>query len=121
MAGARVTGLRETVRALEKYGAEASDLKDAFSAISSLVHRKAANRVRRATGALAASIRPSRTKNKAVLKAGGARLPYAVVQHWDPQRGNQYLSVPADESVPEALDLIAAELRAIARGLGFTT
>ena len=33
-------------------------------------------------GALAASIRPGATTKAGVIRAGGARVPYANVQHW---------------------------------------
>lgn len=114
----RVTGLREAVRALEKYGADAEDLKAAFAEITKLVQTKADRRVQRDTGALAATIRPSKTKNKAVVRAGGARVPYAPRAHWSADQGTRFLSEPADETVPEALRLIEKELSEIAHDLG---
>lgn len=114
----RVTGLRESVKALEQYGARTDDLKTAFGKITGLVVRKGQARVQRDTGALADSIRPAKSKNKSVVRAGGARVPYAPRAHWSPDQGTRFLSEPAAETVPEAIDLIIADLDAIARALG---
>lgn len=80
--GVRVEGLRETVRSLERMGVEVSDLKAAFKKIGTVVANDAKNLTPVLTGRLAASIRPSNTKNKAVIRAGGARIPYAGVQEY---------------------------------------
>lgn len=61
---------------------EVSDLKAAFKRIGSLVQRDAQARAPKKTGRLAASIRPSNTKNKSILRAGSARVVYAGVQHY---------------------------------------
>lgn len=97
-AGIRVSGLRETIRNLERLGVEVADLKQAFGEISREVATDAGSRVRVATGRLRATIRPSKTKNKAVVRAGGARAPYAGVRNYGwPARG-----IPGDGFLTEA-------------------
>ena len=80
--GVHIEGLRETVRSLEKFGVQVSDLKAAFKRIGSLVQRDAQARAPKKTGRLTASIRPSNTKNKSIIRAGSARVVYAGVQHY---------------------------------------
>jgi len=129
VAGTRVTGLRETVRALERYGASTQDLKGAFGKIADLVARRGLGRVQRGeTGRLAASIRPAKTKNKAVVRAGGARVPYAGVRHWGGQIpkgplvvGSRFLADPADESTDESVRLLHEELKHLADALGLNS
>lgn len=72
-----VSGLRETVRSLEKVGIDAADMKAVFESIGDMVRAEAARLAPRRTGRLADSIKPSKTKNKAAVRAGGARVPYA--------------------------------------------
>ena len=70
MAGVRVTGLKQTIRALERLGVSAADLKDAMGRVSHKVvaDAKALTPVR--TGRLQGAIRASRAKNKAVIRGG---------------------------------------------------
>lgn len=75
--GVRVTGLNETVRALQKLGVEVTDLKDVFSGIAAEGARLASSFAPRRTGNLAASVRGNKAKNKAVVIAGKAKVPYA--------------------------------------------
>ena len=82
--GARVeiTGLRSTIRDLQRMGVEAEELKDLMGSIGDLIADAARPLARRATGTMAGSIRPGRVKTRAVIRAGGARIPYAGVQHY---------------------------------------
>ena len=75
--GVRVEGLNQTVRALQKLGVEVTDLKAVFSEISSEGARLASSFAPKRTGKLAASVRGNKAKNKAVVVAGKARVPYA--------------------------------------------
>ena len=76
----RVEGLRELTRALGKAGVDAADQKELMHEIGMVVVRAAQPPV--VTGALEASMRASRTKGKAIVRAGSARVPYAAVQHY---------------------------------------
>lgn len=78
----RISGLNEVVRGLQKAGVEVADLKAAFKAISSEGAAIAAALAPKRTGRLAGNIRGSTAKNKAVITAGGARVPYAAVVNY---------------------------------------
>lgn len=75
--GVRVKGLKETIRSLERLGVSVEDLKGAMSNVSSKVvsDAKALTPVR--SGALQASIRASKAKNKATMRGGSAKVYYA--------------------------------------------
>lgn len=73
----RVTGIKELVRDLQALGVSVDDLKAAFSAIAAKGARYASAFAPHRTGRLAASIRGNKAKSKAVVIAGGARVPYA--------------------------------------------
>ena len=73
----RVENLNQTVRALQRAGVEVSDLKATFSAISAEGARMASSFAPKRTGRLAGSVRGNKAKNKAVIIAGRARIPYA--------------------------------------------
>jgi hypothetical protein len=76
----RVQGLRTTVRALEKTGADAQDMRDLMHDIGNIVVHSANAPV--LSGRLESSIRAGKGKTKAVVRAGGARVPYAGVIHY---------------------------------------
>lgn len=73
----QVQGLNETVRALQRAGADVADLKEVFAGIAAEAARIAASFAPVRTGRLRATIRGNRAKNKAVVMAGRARVPYA--------------------------------------------
>jgi hypothetical protein len=75
--GVRVEGLTRTVGALQRLGVEVADLKATFSAIAAEGARLASSFAPVRTGALAAAVRGNKAKNKAVVIAGKARVPYA--------------------------------------------
>lgn len=93
----RVDGLRDVTRKLTRLGAEVDDLKDVFHEVGQIVVDTAQGRVRRRTGALADSIRASRTRNKAAVRAGGRHTWYAVPR----ERGTRYQ--PADEYLASSI------------------
>ena len=76
----RVEGLGRTLRALSKAGADAADMRALMHTIGQLVADAA--HPPRVTGRLAGSIRAGNGKTKAVVRAGGARVPYAGVVHY---------------------------------------
>lgn len=82
MAAVEVTGLKECLRDLKKAGADFEELKDANNELARTVASKAAAVAPRSSGALAASIKGNRAKNKVSVKAGSARVPYAGVQEY---------------------------------------
>lgn len=112
--GVRVTGLRETVRKLERFGVAVSDLKAAFKRIGTVVANEAKSNAPHMTGRLAASIRPSNTKNKSIVKAGSARLPYAGPIHFGWRRHNispqPFLNDALEAKQDESRRLLETEL-----------
>lgn len=114
--GIRITGLNEKVRDLERLGVASSDLKDAFGEISRDVADEAGHIAPVLTGALQASIRPARNKNKAVVRAGNtARVPYAGVINYgrDGVSGTQFLTGPANTNLDEKAERIQDNLDAL--------
>src|SRR5690625_8028143 len=76
----RITGLRETLRAMEQAGADAESMRDLMHAIGlTVVHAASPLRV---TGTLAGTLRAGRGKTKAVVRAGSAAVPYAGPIHY---------------------------------------
>lgn len=122
MSGVRVNGLRETVRSLEKFGVQASDLKAAFKRIGSFITDDARSLAPVKTGRLAASIRPSNTKNKSIIRAGGARIPYAGVIHYGwPGHGieaNPFMTDAIDKNEAKVKEMMEDELNRLIRSLG---
>jgi HK97 gp10 family phage protein len=110
-----VEGLRALVRKLEQAGTEVSDLKQAFNRIANIVVYEAKALAPKRSGALAASIRAANSKNKSVIRAGGARIPYAMPIHWGWPRRNiaaQPFMNDAIESKRQAvMDQFELELR----------
>lgn len=98
--GVRITGLNEKVRDLQRLGVDTDDLKAVFGEISQEVAEAAGRIVPVVSGALLNTIRPARTKNKAVVRAGTATgVPYAGVINYgrDGLSGTQFLSKPAND------------------------
>lgn len=121
--GIRVEGLRETVRALERFGVDVEDLKEAFGSIARDVAADAAALVPVDSGALQASIRPAKTKNKAIVRAGtGTRVPYAgAINYGWPARGipaTEFLTGPANADPAGKAKQIDANLEALIRKYG---
>ena len=78
----RVEGARELRATMRRAGIDLSDLTDANAAVAMLIATAATSGAPRRTGRLAGSNRPNRAKTKAVVRAGGAGVPYANAIHW---------------------------------------
>lgn len=86
--GYTVEGLNKVVRGLVDLGVEVDDLKDAFAEIAAEAAQKASQFAPKKTGALAATIRGNKAKNKAVVTAGRAKVKYAgAINYGWPKRG----------------------------------
>jgi hypothetical protein len=94
----QVNGLRKATAKLTKFGVEASDLKDVMFKAGNLVATEARTLAPRKSGKLANSIRASKAKNKATVRAGGARVPYAGVQNY-----GRYHNITAKHFMERAL------------------
>jgi hypothetical protein len=84
----RVEGLSRLTRDLRVMGVEVADLKDVFGALAREGADLAARYAPARSGKLAASIRGNRAVNKAVVRAGSARVPYAAAINYGWPRRN---------------------------------
>lgn len=112
--GVRVEGLNKLTRDLQALGLDVDDLKGAFSSIAAEGAALAARYAPRRTGALAASIRGNKAKNKAVIAAGRARVPYAgPINYGWPKRHiapSKFMQKADLEMQPKALALLEREI-----------
>lgn len=99
-----VAGGRQLRATMRRAGVELTDLTDANRAVASTVATAAAPSTPRRTGRLAASVRPGATQTQAIVRAGGAALPYALPIHWGwPRRhitAQPWLSRAAQDTEP---------------------
>jgi hypothetical protein len=73
----KVTGVREFNRACRDLGVSIEDMRSAFAAVAALGAASAASFAPKRTGTLASNIRGSQSASKAVVRSGGALVPYA--------------------------------------------
>lgn len=126
--GLHVTGLKQLVRDLEQLGINADDLKAAFRRIGTIVAAEGVSRINSKSGALAATVRPSNTKNKASVRAGSKAVPYAGVYHYGRYftstgtriEGTLFLRNAARDKTPEMIRAIEAEMQVLIRKAGLT-
>ena len=83
----RITGLKQTLRSLEKTGTDAQDLKKLMKDIAELIATASKTRIPVKSGRLAASVRSGSAKTKAMVYAGNGRrgkngVPYAGIIHY---------------------------------------
>jgi len=120
-AGVSVDGLKQTVRSLERFGVEAADLRAAFKRIGDMVAREAVSITPTLTGRLAASIRASNTKNKSEVRAGGAKVVYAGVQHYGGYNnivGSHFLEKAVEAKQGDAVRQMERDLSRLISELG---
>lgn len=81
--GIRVEGGRELRASLKAAGRDLNDLKEAHKQAADLVtNASKPGTPRGKTGKLAGSLRGAGTATQAIIRAGGARVRYAGVQHF---------------------------------------
>jgi hypothetical protein len=78
----RVSGLNKAIRALKEVGVPAKEIALAAKDAAELVAGEARTLVPVRTGKLKGSIRTATQQRKAIVRAGGARVPYANPIHW---------------------------------------
>lgn len=78
----RVAGLGKALRAMQRAGADAEDMRELMISLGMIVIHAARPRTPVLDGRLQATLRPGRGKTKSVVRAGGARTPYAGVIHY---------------------------------------
>lgn len=86
--GIQVAGGKELRRALKKAGVDIQEMKDTHADVARMVRDRAIERAPVRTGRLKASLRSSGTVTAALVRAGGARVPYAAPIHWGWPRRN---------------------------------
>lgn len=100
----QVRGARQLRSAAKRAGVELDDLRDAHAAAARVVVAAAGSVVPHRSGRLAATVRGSGTKTAAIVRAGGAAVPYAGAIHWGWPRRNiapsLYLTGPATDTEP---------------------
>jgi hypothetical protein len=77
-----VEGARQLRRSLKAAGVSLADLKSAHAEVAAQVATRAHGRAPKVTGRLDASIRSAGTQSAAIVRAGGAAVPYAGPIHW---------------------------------------
>jgi len=78
----RVEGLGKALRAMSKAGADAEDMRELMVSLGMIVVHAARPRTPVLSSRLSATLRPGRGRTKSVVRAGGARTPYAGVIHY---------------------------------------
>lgn len=73
----QIEGLNQKIKALQELGVELDDIKEVFAEIAKDGAEVASSFAPVKSGALSDTIRGNRAKNKAVVTAGRARVPYA--------------------------------------------
>lgn len=106
-----VDGLRQLVRGLEQAGVELDDLKDVFGTIADYAAETAGRLTPHRSGALRATVRGNRAKNKAVVMFGRGKVAYAgpIIYGWPARniRGSQTIArtdTVLEHQVPRLLD-----------------
>jgi hypothetical protein len=96
----KVDGLKPLRRNLRRLGNDLSDLKDANQQAASIVASAGAGRAPKRSGNLAGSVRGNRAVGRAIVRAGGAAVPYAGPVHWGwPAHGIEAQPFIADAAV----------------------
>lgn len=112
-----VEGARQLRASLKRAGLDVQDLKNAHRAVAELVKDRAAPKAPRRTGALARSLRAAGTQREAIVRAGGARVPYANPIHWGwPRRhiaAQRFISDAVLANEDPALDIYLHALESI--------
>jgi hypothetical protein len=81
-AGIRVEGAANLRRTMRKAGEDLGALQAAHAAAGAIAGRRAQADAPKRSGRLASNVRWSGTKTAAVIRVGGARVPYAGPIHW---------------------------------------
>lgn len=116
----RITGLEAVERDLAQIGVKLSDLD--FTRIANEGMRLAASFAPKRSGKLAASIKASKSKSRATIRAGGTRVPYAAAINYGWRKRNiepagfmQRADEVLRQRVPAELE---AQMRRIIAGQG---
>lgn len=104
----KVEGLSRLIRDMTKLGVDINDMKDVMADIATDGANLVRQRAPHHTGALSKSVRGNRAKGRAVVKAGGARVPYAAAINYGwPAHGirpARYMQLADPEFQTRAID-----------------
>lgn len=78
----RVLGLNKAIRSIKLAGVPAAEVSKAGKEAAEVVASKARTLVPVRSGALRGSIRTAAQQRRVIVRAGGARVPYANPIHW---------------------------------------
>jgi len=110
----QVEGSRQLRRTMRRAEADLDELKAAHHAVATMVAGIAQRSTPSRSGALRGSVRPGATKTAAIVRAGGARVPYAGPIHWGWPRRNirasLFLTDPAARSEAAWLPIYTREV-----------
>jgi phage gpG-like protein len=119
-AGVTVQGARELRGAMRKAGLDMGEMKAVHARVGLLVAQSTTPP--RRSGRLAASIRSTGQAGAAVVRAGGAKVPYAgVIEYGWPSRNisaQPYLRTAAHRTEPRWAPMYLAEVQAILDRIG---
>lgn len=121
MAEIRVNGLKETVRKLQKLGADGQDLKNAMNRIGNKTVARAREHVPiGATGNLSASLRAGAAKTNVTIRSGSAKVKYAKYIEFGTtkMKATPFMRLSAAETAPDAKKELDQELRTILSKVG---
>lgn len=106
----QVSGLNKLILDLKLLGIEVSDMKQVFGEISTKAARYAEEFAPKRSGALAQSIRPSKAKNYAAVRAGTKAVPYAgPINYGWPRRNitaSHFMQRASDRIEPEVVPML---------------
>lgn len=116
----QIEGLNQKIKALQELGVELDDIKDVFAEIAKDGAEVASSFVPVKSGDLQDTIRGNRAKNKAVITAGRARVPYAgaINYGWPArniapamflQKADEVMADKAPQMLQEGIDRLIAE------------
>jgi hypothetical protein len=120
----QVEGAKQLRATMKRAGDDLADLTAVHGDIARLVASRGQANAPKRTGALAGSVRGSGTKTVATVRAGGARIPYAMVIHygWPAHNisANPFLTSAAHDTEPiwtnkyvDAVNRILARVKGI--------
>jgi HK97 gp10 family phage protein len=115
----KVTGLSNLTRTMRAAGRDLDDLKAANERVGLIVSSRARADAPRQSGKLASTVRGARATRKAVVRAGGAKAPYARYVEFGTRkmRARPYLRKAAVETRPQWLSEYEHEVDRIIRSI----
>jgi len=113
----QVRGSRQLRATLRRAGDDLESMKSVHAQVAGMVTGAAVSSTPARSGRLRGSVRPGVTKTSALVRAGGAAVPYARPIHWGWPRRNirasLFLTDPAKRSEPAWVAVYTREVNRI--------